>query len=176
VNKNVGVLADGTPLVKFTQIIWVDPDTETPILIEYESVSAKGDTSTAVTYDIAFDIDLDISLFSLEIPPGYKAKEDPKQYDRMQSASYMSDILKACAIYANQHDEQWPESLDELELEGIDVSRFGYRKPTVPGDGRQIVLYDVYDQWQEGINVGFANCRVQFIKSELDFKQMLEVK
>jgi len=176
VNENVGVLADGTPLVKFMQIIWVDPDTETPILIEYESVSAKGDTFNIATYDIAFGVELDVSLFSLEIPPGYKIQEDPKQYDLMQSASHMNDILKACAIYANQHDDQWPESLDELELEGIDVGQYVYHKPTVPGDGRQVVLYDAYDQWQGGISVGFANCRVQLINNESDFKQMLEVE
>ena len=173
-NKNLGVTRDNIPIVKLDWTVWVDPATETPILIEYESVTAHGVVLGHIIYDISFDVDLDASLFNLDVPPGFEIQEDARQYDRAQSVYRMNDILKACAIYANQHDDQWPDRLDELELEYIDMSRYVYLKPSVPADGQRLVLYEAHDAWQEGINVGFANYRVQFIENEAEFEALLE--
>ena len=36
-----------------------------------------------------------------------------------------------------------------------------------------VVLYETYEDWQDGINVGFSNGHVLFVASEEDFKKML---
>ena len=85
----------------------------------------------------------------------------------------MNEILKACFVHNNQHG-QWPNSLQELALSGVDVDRYVYLKPSGESKGRVIVLHDLYDAWEGGINVGFNNFRVEFMEDESAFEELLE--
>jgi outer membrane lipoprotein-sorting protein len=177
-NRYYGVMDNNEPIIQLERVVWVNRVTLLPVLIEQTSVGAEGRTVHSSTDEIAFDVQLDESLFSLEVPPGYELKEDAKIYDQMKSASDMNEILKACMIYDNEHG-QWPDSLEELVLSGIDVSKYIYLKPPA-GQKRSIiprlVLYDAYEVWQSGVNVGFTNGRVEFISSESDFQKLLKEK
>jgi len=172
---NYGVKADNTPYVEMEETVWVDPGTDRPVSLEQLRTTADGETGRLVFYDIVFDAELDAVLFSLDIPPGYEVMENSTQLNFQKTAQHMNDILKYCAIYENQH-EQWPDRLEDLELDYIDMSRYVYIKPSAQAQGRQLVLYEAYDGWQQGITVGFANFRIEFIKTESEFMNLLATK
>ena len=168
-------------------IVWADPETKLPTLMEATYENAEGQIMQHVVTDIVFDVELDESLFSLRPPEGYKVEEfkyDPA-VKRLKSAVNMDRIIKACRKYVNEHNGQWPDSLQELTTYGLDKDVFtnprqparevGYvylKPPPSPSESR-IVLYEAYDAWNSGINVGFANYHIQFIKEESDFKNRL---
>lgn len=168
-------------------IVWADPETKLPILMEETFEDAEGRVMQHVVTDIVFDVELDQSLFSLEPPKGYKLQEfkyDPS-VKRLKSAVNMDRIIKACRKYVNEHNGQWPDSLEELTTYGLDKDVFtnpgqparkvGYvylKPPASPSESR-IVLYETYDVWNGGINIGFANYHIEFIKEESDFKNRL---
>jgi len=168
-------------------IVWADPKTKLPILMEETYENAEGQIMQHVITDIVFDAELDESLFSLRLPEGYKAKEfeyDPR-VNRLKSAVNMDRIIKACRKYVNEHNGQWPDSLQVLTTYGLDKDVFtnpgqparevGYvylKPPASPSESR-IVLYEAYDVWDGGINVGLANYHIEFIKEESDFKNRL---
>lgn len=168
-------------------IVWADPETKLPILMEAPFEDAEGQIMQHVVTDIVFDVELDKSLFSLEPPKGYKLQEfeyDPS-IKRLKSAVNMDRIIKACRKYVDEHDGQWPDSLQELTTYGLDkdvftnpgqpVREVGYvylKPPASPSESR-IVLYEAYNVWDGGINVGLANYHIEFIKEESDFKNRL---
>lgn len=170
-----GVMENNEPIINYETIFWVDPGTKLPILVEKTLVGAEGRTVNIVSDEILFNVELDKSLFSLEVPDGYELQYDSNMYDRMKSAVAMNEILKACMIYDNQHG-QWPDSLQELGLPDIDVNRYIYLKPYTQPDESTIVMYEEYKRWGSGINVGFGNYRVQLIENEAEFKKLLERK
>ncbi len=172
-NGTYGVMADNEPIVENELIFWTDTETQLPVLIEETSVGSEGRTVHSITDEIVFGAELDEALFSLEPPPGYELQYNNGMIDRMKSAVSINKILKACAIYDNQHG-QWPDSLQELDLSDVDVNRYIYLKPSGQSEGRMIVLYDVYDAWEGGTNVGFDNYRVEFMEDESEFKKLLE--
>ena len=168
-------------------IVWADPETKLPILMEETYENAEGQIMQHVVTDIVFDVELDKSLFSLDPPKGYKLQEfeyDPS-IKRLKSAVNMDRIIKACRKYVDEHDGQWPDSLQELTTYGLDKDVFtnpgqparevGYvylKPPASPSESR-IVLYEAYNVWDGGINVGLANYHIEFIKEESDFKNRL---
>jgi len=169
-------------------MVWADPETKLPILIEETFENQKGQVMQLVVTDIVFDAELDVSLFSLQPPKGYKLEEF--EYDplvkRVMSATNMDRILKACRKYVNDHGGQWPDSLQDLVKYGLEKdtltnprqpsSKLGYvyLKPSVSPPESIVVLYEAYDTWNNGISVGFANYHVLFIKKESEFKRRLE--
>jgi len=172
-NGTYGVMAGNEPIVENELTFWIDTEAQLPVLIEETSVGAEGRTVHSITDEIVFGAELDEALFSLEPPPGYELQHDSGMIERMKSAVSMNEILKACMIYDNQHG-QWPDSLQELALPGIDVDRYIYLKPSGKSEGRVIVLHDVYDAWESGINVGFNDYRVELMEDESAFKELLE--
>lgn len=58
------------------RIYWVDPDTKLPVRIEVSHNSTRPRTASSrwIQRDIEFNVDLDKTLFSTEIPPGYTDK------------------------------------------------------------------------------------------------------
>ena len=177
-NRHYGVMDNNEPIIQLERVVWVDPETLLPVLIEQTFVGAEGRVVQSSADEIAFDVELDESLFSLEVPGGYELRRDTEMYGRMKSASDMDQILRACVIYDNKHG-QWPDSLEALALPGIDVSRYIYLKP--PAEQKRsrisrVVLYDAYEVWESGINVGFTNCRVEFIEDESEFQKLLQRK
>jgi len=105
---------------------------------------------------------------------------------RMKSAKNMQKILLACMVYAKDHEDQWPDSLQDLTKYGLTKDTLNnpgqpereigyvYVKPRTPFSPSQIVLYEKYNSWGDGINVGFADFHVGSYKKESDFKNELE--
>jgi len=168
-------------------MVWADPETKLPILMEETIEDAQGRVGQYVVTDIVFDAELDPILFSVEPPDGYKIEEPEYNsvVNRVKSAVNVDRILKACRKYVAENKGQWPDSLKELTKYGIEEETFinpqrperevGYiylKPPASPSEGR-IVLYEAYDEWKEGINVGYAGCRVQFVRDESDFEKQL---
>lgn len=167
--------------------VWADPETKLPILMEGTLETAKGQIMRQVITDIVFDADLDRSLFSLEPPGEYELEAfNADDYaNRLKSAVKMGQILKACRRYVDEHDGQWPNNLQQLSNYGLDKDVFinpkyperevgyVYLKPSAPPSDSRIVLYEIHDEWNNGINVGLANYQVQFIEKESEFKKSL---
>jgi len=167
-------------------IIWADMRTNLPILVELLAQTPQGESVEQTVTDIVFDELLEESLFDFS-PEGYTIQQvdvDPR-VNRMKSAVQMNDILKACRQYVQQHNGQWPEDLSELHAYGIGPETFSnprrvgkvgycYIKPSGPVSETTVVLHEGYDEWSDGINVGYANFHVQFVKEEASFRASYE--
>jgi|GEM_PF-1247998 len=172
--------------------VWADPESKLPIRIETVLKDAEGNVSKGVTEDIVFDCKLDESLFSIKPPSEYKQQEIEGPVERhralsnrSQSLTHMSQILKASLDYTEEHGGQWPDTLNDLAGYGIDTeilinpsqsereNGYVYLKPHGRLSPSQIVLYEACDEWNVGINVGFADGHVEFIRKESDFKKLL---
>ena len=171
-------------------VVWADPETKLPILLEGTMEDREGQIKHSVCTDIVFDVPLDESLFSVEAPPDYQIDRVlVNQIDlanRVKAATNMNRILKACREYVREHNGHWPDSLGDLVKYGIDEEtlanprlpgrRIGYiyvKAPVSPPESR-IVLYEASSAELNGINVGLANYQVQLIKDEADFENRLK--
>jgi prepilin-type processing-associated H-X9-DG protein len=177
-------------------IIWSNPQTFLPIRVEQTAKDKDGKVVKIVTTNITFDTELDESLFSFEAPEGYRhisvdgpAERSVKFEKRSQTLSNMRQILQSCLLYAQDHQDQWPDSLQDLAQYGLSKNilvnwkqpereiGYVYLRPSTPISPQQVVLYEVYDSWGDGINVGFADGHVQFIEKESNFiNQLKEVE
>ena len=174
-------------------IIWANPQTSLPIRIERTVKDKDGQVIKIITTNIIFDAELDQSLFRLIPPEGYTHRfvDGPhertvKLTKRMNSAKNMQKILLACIVYAKDHEDQWPDSLQDLTQRRLArdtlinprqperENGYIYIKPSTPISPQQVVLYEAYDSWADGINVGYADCHTQFIKEESNFKKDLQ--
>jgi len=169
-------------------IVWADLETKLPILMEETYENRAGQIMQHVVTDIVFDAELDVSLFSLKPPEGYRLEKF--DYDtavkRVMSATNMDRILKTCRKYVSEHGGRWPDDLQELAKYSLtkDIltnprqpsreAGYVYLKPPASPLDSRIVLYEAYDIWNGGINVGFANYHVHFIKEESEFKKRLK--
>ncbi|MHC4155156.1 MAG: hypothetical protein ACYST6_09590 [Planctomycetota bacterium] len=175
-------------------MVWADPETKLPVLMEESVEDAQGQSRRFLLTDIVFDAELDRSLFSLELPEGYEEDEEGSALvgrqvelvNRVKSAANVDRILKACRKYAAEHGGQWPDTLNELAKYGVHEETFInprqpgrkvgyiYLKPPVSAPQDRIVLYEAYDEWNEGINVGYASTRVQFVRDKSEFENQLK--
>ena len=176
-------------------IVWADPQTSLPIRIERTVKDEIGQVIKSVTTNIIFDAELDQSLFRLDAPKGYTHifvdgphERTVKLTKRVKSAKNMQNILRACMVYAYDHEYQWPDSLQDLTKYGILTkdtlnnpsqpereNGYIYIKPYTPRPAHQkVVLYEAHDSWGDGINVGFVDGHVEFIEKESMFKNQLE--
>jgi prepilin-type processing-associated H-X9-DG protein len=175
-----------------TITVWADSDTALPIRIEGTEKTKDGQLLKWFTTDIVFDAELDKSLFSVTPPKGcavinrtgdvHRAGE---LANRVRSAANMNRLLKACIRYAEDHHGEWPQTLRELASYGVsnDIlvdpqspgreEGYIYMKPKNPVSPPAVVLYEAYDEWVGGINVGFADGHVKFISDETVFKEHL---
>ena len=192
-----GIQAVGFRLTKQNDgneiIVWADPQTLRPIRIEQTMKDKDGRFVKSVTTNIVFDATLDESLFRLDVPEGYAAErtDGPRERSaaleqRVQSLSNMKKILLSCIMYAQEHQDQWPDNLQQLNVYGVTAADltnpryagaepgYVYAKPGKPLSPSQVVLYEKYDSWADGINVGFADGHVELIKDESTFKSRLE--
>jgi len=174
-------------------IVWANPQTSLPIRIEQTVKDENGQVIKSVTTNIIFDAELDQSFFRLDAPDGYTHRFVDGPYERtvkltnrMKSAKNMQKILLACMVYAKDHKDQWPDSLQDLTQRRLArdtlinprqperESGYIYIKPSTPISPQQVVLYEAHDSWADGINVGYADGHVQFIKEESNFKKDLQ--
>ena len=95
--------------------IWADPQTKLPVQME--------NTMGPVTYtmtEIVFDIELDESLFSLEIPEGYTIRT--MQVDASEPTE--KDLLEMFRIWADHMDGNLPSVLDmNAQMEFVKYQR-----------------------------------------------------
>ncbi len=96
---------------------------------------------------------------------------------RMEAARKLSDLGKAMLIYANDHDDKYPESLDDLLKDDlIDKAELDWFKENIEYIGHKVKLSDrpdavtAYDkillEKGEGTNVLYNDLHVQFVKPE----------
>jgi len=89
------------PAVDIT--VWADPQTKLPV----EMTNTSGPTTYTMT-DIVFDVELDESLFNLEIPDGYTVRT--MQVDASEPTE--KDLLEMFHIWAEHMDGNLPSVLD----------------------------------------------------------------
>lgn len=109
-----------------------------------------------------------------------------------QSLAHMRQILVACNSYANDHQDQWPETLQILvEAQTLDAKLLtNPRRPKQkvgyayikPGPNRKkfltarhIVMHEIFDTWPQmhGICVGFMDGHVERVGQKERFEKML---
>ena len=174
-------------------MVWADIETELPILIETTITDTQSShVFQSITSDIVFGVELDEVLFNIEPPEGYKKQSifvpanPTPEFRRAQSATNIYRILKICLDYVEENGGEWPNSLYDLVNYGLPKETlvnprqpkrengYVYLKPEErlsPSD--DIILYEAYDGWGGGINVGFADGHIDFIKEESDFNKRL---
>ncbi|MFK7736637.1 MAG: hypothetical protein AB8B50_11435 [Pirellulaceae bacterium] len=87
-----------------TLTIWADPKTQTPVRIEYPLPGY--DTSVLITgYEP--NIDIDPSLFSLEVPDGYELRQTEVDAGELPTED---DLLRTLKLYSD-FSGKYPESL-----------------------------------------------------------------
>ncbi len=111
-----------------------------------------------------------------------KAQLRQLTYDSMSNVKKM---LMACWGYSQKHGGQWPEKLQDLVSDGLDPGMlinpllpdsdngYIYLKPPSTRSSQTVVIYEAYHKWDRGINVGFYDGHVEFIRDEADFKNKL---
>jgi prepilin-type processing-associated H-X9-DG protein len=112
---------------------------------------------------------------------------------RVTSGHNMRQVASAALQYAMQHDGIWPENLQTLvkakQLSAkllVNPARpqrkpgYVYLRPSVPlpklarSGVATVLLYEAYDKWDGGINVGFADAHVEWVVDEGYFKKLLQ--
>ena len=169
-------------------MVWADTETHLPVRIETDEV-IEGHAGRAITSDILFDQALDESLFSQEVPEGYKELETygwtDRWLSRMHSAARMQRIIKGCLRYADENGGEWPDSLGDLADYGVDSGTlvnprwperengYVYLKPPRGSSQSSIVLYEAYDLVEAGVYVGYGDGYIVFIRDESELNKRL---
>ncbi len=100
--------------------IWADPKTLLPIRVEQNTVDAAGPKVSIVMTDFQINADLDESLFSLDVPPGYTVQQT-MQLDASQAAKNpMAPLADALKLAAEYNNGVFPDTLrGEQGIDGI---------------------------------------------------------
>jgi hypothetical protein len=85
--------------------IWGDPETRLPIRVETTS-PLTGDSKLTWT-DFEFNVDLDESLFSLQVPDGYQVRTASLDYSPPEE----KDLVETFRRYSDVADGAFPETL-----------------------------------------------------------------
>jgi prepilin-type processing-associated H-X9-DG protein len=109
---------------------------------------------------------------------------------RVRSANNIRQLLLACIIYANDHKGEFPDTL-EMAIQGaeappgvlvnpVEPSRrpgYVYVEPPSLKDlnnaSGRLVVYEAFDKWDAGVNVGFADGHAEFVRDEAVFVKLL---
>lgn len=111
---------------------------------------------------------------SSSIPP----LEDTARYAQLESRGQnminIKKMLLAGFKYAGENNGQWPATIDLLAGPDIKTEGHIYILPNKAiSPQKNVVIYESYETWGDGINVGFADGHVEFIKNEADFQNLL---
>ncbi len=105
--------------------------------------------------------------------------EDAARYGQLearnQSMVNIKRMLLACFKYSSTNNGQWPQTLESIAgQDNLQTEGHVYIPPknTVTPQ-KNVVIYESYQTWGEGINVGFADGHVEFIAQEADFLKLL---
>ncbi len=172
--------------------VWIDPKTNSPVQIETYWPEAKSKLRILYT-SIRIDEPLDDELFSLDPPAGYVLRGPDKPRDdlerRMTKAVYLA---RKCCLYMQNHDNQWPSTLNDLPKADIGLTEealrtllappgqpdgppiFRYRPARPDADGSdQIIVYEIVDEWPKiGIVAAFADGHAELIKDRKRFEEL----
>lgn len=88
--------------------LWAHPKTALPLRVEME-VAAAGEGSKVIMSDIAFDVALDESLFSLEPPKDYVLKE----HALTVNTDLETNLINLFQVYANATAGTFPDRFDD---------------------------------------------------------------
>ena len=186
--------------------VWVNPGTSYPVQIEHKWTDQS--RSPVMYTSIQIDTELDDALFSLEPPEGYtvRVQESGWPDDKEKIGAKIMHMGKVCLIYANQHDNQFPNELADLVRAGIITDEalkkvlaapdepngppvIRYRQPdTDAADWSiEVMLYEVYDNGSGDGRVVVTmldshaelipvQTLVQLLKSWPEYKKKLSVK
>jgi hypothetical protein len=104
-----GIKARGFRVVIHGEVssLWVDPKTARPLLVEMD-VPAAGEGAKVVMSEIAFDVPLDESLFSLDPPKGYTLEKADLAVMDLET-----NLINAFRAYADANGEKFPERFDD---------------------------------------------------------------
>ena len=111
--------------------IWGDPETRLPIRIEL-TMRMMPDAKTIWT-DFEFNVELDESLFSVEVPAGYVVRSASMDY----SPPKEEDFVEALRSYSKVADGAFPDELTGKMLEGLmtkEVIKHGMKQGEVPSE------------------------------------------
>lgn len=89
--------------------IWADPDTGLPVKVEF--ISHLKQKARTVMSDFRINVDLDESLFSLEVPEGYTVNRVKMDV----SKSTVEDLAQTLRVVAEHNNGTFPD-----ELHGVD--------------------------------------------------------
>lgn len=98
--------------------------------------------------------------------------EGRSEVDIVKAAVLIDGHLKACRTYAATHRGEWPDSIEGLP------GWLVYVKPStrdLKADvaSQIVVIYEVYDAWDTGAIVGFADTKVRIVRDEAEFNKLL---
>jgi hypothetical protein len=89
--------------------IWADAETLLPLRMEYSMTEMMGVESHCIISDIAFDVELDKSLFSLKVPEGYTV-ENKKM---VMSDPTENSLLRAFRLWTDATEGRFPSALNQ---------------------------------------------------------------
>jgi len=131
-----------------------------------------------------------LALASVAAPTLTRVPVARRQVQGAQSAINMRSLLLASLAYTSAHGGRWPPDVDTLiEDRYIDQNllmnprspdrRPGYvylppRGPVDQTPPMQLVLYESHEFFGGGINCGFADGHIEFVRSEARFKELLK--
>jgi hypothetical protein len=96
-------------LGNFTFTMWVDTATKKPVRIEYEPQIKGAGYEAVVMTDFRFDEKLDESLFSFDVPEGFKVQ--PKQPALPSVPGGEKSVVEALRAYTKRADGKFPASI-----------------------------------------------------------------
>jgi outer membrane lipoprotein-sorting protein len=97
--------------------IWVDPATAIPVRLEESSISSAGPVGHTVMSDFQVNVDMDESLFNLDVPEGYSLQQPAKIDLSKNPIEYLAESLK---LAAEVNDGVFPPTLrGEEGIDGI---------------------------------------------------------
>lgn len=117
--------------------IWADPKTFLPVRVEEE---IKEPSTKVVMTDFRFNVPLDETLFSVDLPPDYKV-DQTEQIDASQPWAFLTSALKAAAEI---NGGVFPPTLQgDQGVVGVlqrGMQRFGEKRQDSPTDAQKLGL------------------------------------
>lgn len=173
--------------------LWVDAETWLPYYMEI-AMDMGGLIKIESTADnFQWDIPVAAEDFAVVIPEDYKELESlavsqidaenvEATKDKMKSMVNIKKLLLAGFKYGDKNG-QWPATLEgfagevnpEVLVNPASPERgYVYIRPQGQyPNAESVVIYEHYEQWGEGINVGFGDGHVEFMKDEAEFLKRL---
>ena len=100
--------------------MWADPKTLLPIRVEQNTVAAAGPKVSIVMTDFQINTDLDESLFSLDIPPGYTVTQTLNMDVAKIAKNPLAGLAEALKMAAEYNNNTFPDTLrGENGIDGI---------------------------------------------------------